>query len=68
MRHGVTGPPVRRPRRKLVQFHFGPTWTVGFTKARDINNLFARVRVLPLHFWGVGAAVRGRGFSLRGVR
>ena len=27
-----------------------PTWTVGFIKAGDINSLFARVRVLPLHF------------------
>ncbi len=45
-----------------------PTWTVGFIKSCDINSLFARVRVLPLHFWGVGSAVRGRGFSLRGVR
>ncbi len=46
-----------------------PTWTVGFIKIGDINSLFARVRVLPsLHFRSVGSAVRGRGFSLRGVR
>ena len=35
----------------------GPTWTVGFIKAFDINSLFARVRVLPLHFWGVVSAL-----------
>ena len=52
----------------VADLHPDPTWTVGFIKSGDINNLFARVRVLPLHFWGVGAATHGRGFSLRGVR
>ena len=54
--------------RRTTAASLGPTWTVGFIKAGDINSLFAPERVLPLHFWGVGAAVRGRGFSLRGVR
>ncbi|MFT2095713.1 IS66 family insertion sequence element accessory protein TnpB [Acidiphilium multivorum] len=57
----------------LVQQVFGgnpfdPTWTVGFIKTFDINSLYARVRVLPLHFRSVGSAARGRGFSLRVVR
>uniref|UniRef100_UPI00259086C0 galactosyltransferase-related protein n=1 Tax=Acidiphilium sp. TaxID=527 RepID=UPI00259086C0 len=45
-----------------------PTWTVGFIKIRDINSLSARFRVLPLHFRSVGAAARGRGFSLLAAR